>query len=273
IQTNIIKTPYDFSTVDSSQVRLAEGKSVLDSYNAMVKNLKEAQTEKEDAVNANKQLVSNLAHDLKSPITILKGYAEVLGTQELTDKERKEYISYIYKSSNDLNNLLNLLFEQVKYGSPDIKMNLVRTDINAILRQSCANYYMLFDNRGFDFNVGIPEEECFVYLDSVHINRVFSNLLQNVLNHNSVPSPVCVSSNVEDGNCVIRFMDDGVGINSDNKEKIFQPFFQEDSSRNKQNSGLGLYVVRQIMLNHEGNIELESSEDFKTIFKLTMKLS
>lgn len=273
IQTNIMKTPYDFSMVNSNDVILEEGKSVLDSYNLMVDNLNTAQIERANAVNANKQLISNLAHDLKSPITILKGYAEVLGTQDLSDEERKEYTSYIYKSSNDLNNLLNLLFEQVKYGNGEAKMDLVKTDINSLLRQSCANYYMLFTNQGFDFTVDIPETECFVKADSLHINRVFSNLLQNILNHNPVPTAVQVESKVENGVCVLRFMDNGVGINKENEEKIFHPFFQEDSSRNKQNSGLGLYVVKQVALGHGGDISLEQDTNYKTVFKLTLPLA
>ena len=68
-------------------------------------------------------------------------------------------------------------------------------------------------------------------------------------------------------------MDNGVGINKENEEKIFHPFFQEDSSRNKQNSGLGLYVVKQVALGHGGDISLEQDTNYKTVFKLTLPLA
>ncbi|MEG2928715.1 MAG: HAMP domain-containing sensor histidine kinase [Oscillospiraceae bacterium] len=270
IEVNISKTPYDNSLVDVSRASLKESQSVLSAYNMMIEALNYESAQKQKAVELNRQLITNLAHDLKSPITILKGYSEVLAQEGLDTDSQKEYISYIEKSSNDLSSLVNLLFEQIKYQNGN-SLNFERADLNSVLREVCANYYMIFDKRGFSFISDISEESYITAIDTVNIKRVFTNLLQNILNHNAEPTKVLVSSCKKDGGFVIQIKDDGVGIPPDSREKVFDAFFQMDSSRNGQNSGIGLYVARQIVEKHGGTITLDSEKGYKTVFTITFK--
>lgn len=270
IELNISNAPYDTSPVDVSLASLQESRDVLSAYNRMVEALNSESTQKQKAVEQNRQLVANLAHDLKSPITILKGYSEVLADGVEDEKSQKEYISYIGKSANDLNNLVSLLFAQTKYQTED---NLIfqAANINSILREVCANYYMIFDKRGFEFLSDISEESNTMSVDPVNIKRVFTNLLQNILNHNETPTKVLVSSYKAADCFLIKVKDDGSGIGDGDKEKVFDAFYQVDSSRNSQNSGIGLYVAKQIVEKHGGSISLSSEEEYKTVFTITLK--
>lgn len=270
IEDNLSRPLYDNSPADLSLATLKESQSVLHAYNDMASALSYESEQKQRAVELNRQLIQNLAHDLKSPITVLKGYSEVLASEDVDSTAQKEYISYIGKSANDLNNLVSLLFEQITYQNGN-NLSFEKFDVNAILREICANYYMIFDKRGFDFVSDISETAYVTSIDTVNIKRVFTNLLQNILNHNETPTKVLVSSYKDDSGFVIKVMDDGAGITDENKEKVFDAFFQEDSVRNTQNSGIGLYIVRQIIEKHGGDISISSQPDFKTVFTIHLK--
>ena len=268
IQKNIEKTPYDKSRVDTSKINLLEAKNTIDCYNTMLDEMDSIKNEKDRLENQSRRLISNLSHDLKSPITTIKGYSEVLATEDLPVKEQKEYLSYINQSASDLNDLISLLFEQVKFQYCDYKLNLEQGDINNFLRDIAANYYMIFDKRGFNVNINIEETPHYINFDKVNIKRAFVNILENCLSHNTTPTNVEIESLTKKNKYIIRFKDNGIGISEEFKDNIFEPFYQGDSSRSTNHSGLGLYVTKQILEKHNATIIVTSDENFKTIFEI-----
>ena len=268
IQKNIMKTPYDKSKVSLSDAKLLEVEGVIEVYNNMIDEMENIKIENDNIVSQSNRLIANLSHDLKSPITILKGYAELLANEDLTKEQYKEYLYYINQGTSDLSNLVNLLFEQVKFQHSAHLMNFTHQDINSLLRDVCANYYMIFEKKGFEMNVDILEDPYYMDFDTLNMKRAFSNILDNCLNHNPIPVKTEISTYIENENFVICFKDDGIGISKENKDKIFEPFFQGDPSRNKLNSGLGLYGTKIIIERHHGKIELIEEEHYKTVFKI-----
>lgn len=268
IQNNISKTPLDKTRVDTSKVYLKETKEVLISYNNMLDEMDKIKKEKEAALNQSNRLISNLSHDLKSPVTILKGYSDILMQGELSREEEIKYFASINESANHLGELVNLLFEQVKFQYSDYSLNLTRVDINEFLRSICANFYNIFENKGFEMEINIPEDPYYMDIDIIHMKRTFNNILENCLSHNVTPVPVCISATIENGHYIIKFKDDGIGISKNNKEKIFEPLFQEDVSRSRRHSGLGLSIAKQVIERHGGTIRLVSEKGFKTVFEI-----
>lgn len=268
IQNNISKTPLDHTPVDTEDVYLEETKEVLISYNNMLYEMDKIREERQAALSQSNRLISNLSHDLKSPVTILKGYSDILMQGALSRDEEMKYFASINESANHLGELVNLLFEQVKFQYSEYALNLIKVDINEFLRSICANYYSIFEKGGFEMDIDIPEEPYFMEIDVVHMRRTFNNILENCLSHNVTPVPVCISASFENGHYVIRFKDNGIGISEENKEKIFEPFFQEDASRNKRHSGLGLSITRQVIERHGGTIKLVSEKGYKTVFQI-----
>lgn len=272
IEDSIIKTPYNPSPVNIHTSRLKEIQAILFAYNTMIEKLERTTEAKDSAEKQSKQLISNLAHDLKSPITVLKGYSEILLSDNLSEEEKKQYIGYINKNTNDLASMINLLFEQIKYHSKEYKLSLAHADIYELLRDTCASYYTIFTNNGFDFDADIPDDMLLLNIDVINMKRVFTNLLSNAMGHNPNPTKVKVCTSIVSNYLKINFMDDGIGIDESFKKDLFEPFFQANESRNGQNSGLGLYVVKQIIEKHNGTIELTSTADYKTCFVITLKI-
>lgn len=272
IQNNIAKTPYDRTKINIIEAKLLETRDVAESYNEMLNEMERIKLEKDAITNKNTRLISNLSHDLKSPITTLKGYSEILLNDDVSAEERKEYAKFINNSASDLNEMISILFEQVKFQNSDYKLNLTVGDINTFLRDICANYYMIFDKRGFNIEIAIEEKPHIMNFDNVNLKRAFVNILENCLSHNTIPTDVCVSSKTSYDKYIICIMDNGKGISKNAKDMIFEAFYQEDSSRTSGQSGLGLYVVKQIIEKHGGHISLKTNNDYKTIFEITFKV-
>lgn len=268
IEKNIVRTPYDKTKADLSHIPLSESQNVLKCYNEMLDEMEQMKKEKDAAIDQSNKLISNLSHDLKSPITTIIGYSEILVEDNLKPDDQKKYLTYIRQSASDLNELVLLLFQQVKYQSSDYSINFEPIDINSFLRDLCANYYMLFDKRGFQMEVQIEEVPHRMNVDKVHMKRALSNLFENCLSHNPVPAKVRIATQKTDTHFTIYFMDDGVGIKEEDRSNIFEPFFQCDDSRSNKHSGLGLYVTRQIIEKHYGRISVTGDPEYKTVFEI-----
>lgn len=238
----------------------------------MLDELEQIRKEKDSILRQNKTLISNLSHDLKSPITTLKGYSELLIEEDLSPIQQKDYLMYINQRASDLSELISLLFEQVKFQHPDFSLNLEKEDMNSFLRDLCANYYMIFDKHGFDVNIEIDETPHIMDFDSTNMKRAFCNLFENCLSHNKVPTKFEVSTFIKNGVYFIQFKDDGIGVPKENKNRIFDPFFQGDNSRSRNHGGLGLFVTKQIIEKHGGEITLKSEPNYKTVFEIQFKI-
>lgn len=272
ISDKIEKTPHDREKIDITETNLIETREVAKNYNKMLDELRRIKVEKEAITNRSNRLISNLSHDLKSPITTLKGYSEILLKEDVSKENLKEYSGFINDSANDLNYLINVLFEQIKFQYTDYQLNLSEEDINDFLRNICANYYNIFDNKGFDMNIDIDENPCIIVFDRANLKRVFVNILENCYRHNIVPTDVCISSEIVGDKYIVCFKDNGLGISEKDEDKLFEPFYQVDKSRNNGNSGLGLYVAKQIVEKHNGTIRFKREKKYKTIFEIILPI-
>lgn len=272
INAHIAKVPYDPQPVNVEQFHLVEMRTTIDIFNAMIAQMETMRQEKQALVDQNYRLVSNLSHDLKSPMTTLKGYAELLQQEDLPPEEVRRLLSYITGNVEALNTMVEMLSEQVRYQHNDYALQCKRQDMNAFLRDICANYYMMLDKRGFIVDIEIMEEACFLSFDAISMRRVFANLLENIMSHNELPTKIQIQSQVEGAWFVCSFKDDGVGINPEAQALVFEPYYQGDVSRSTHHSGLGLYVAKQLVEKHGGTIKLTSEPDYKTVFAIRLPL-
>ena len=243
-------------------------------YNQAVHQIELEQAEKQRAMQAGDLLISNLAHDLKSPITVLKGYAEVLAGGGLREQETAKYVGYLYKSANELRDLVDLLFEQIGYRSGRAVLHKVPIDLCEVLRESCANYYMLFEKRGFRFETDIPETALITFADRLALERVFGNLLRNILDHNESPCAVWIRCETAGSIVRITFADDGQSIPAQALPQLFEPFFRADSARSDESHrGLGLFAAKQILEQHGGSIKASVPAGGGAAFEVMLPLS
>lgn len=240
---------------------------------AQIKRLEEQERQRKEEYDRRRNLLlSDVAHDLKTPMTTVAGYAKILIDEggltpsleegnRISKEKQQEYLETIYNKSMQMSGLLNLLFEYVKMESEGFRLNKTKTDLFELLRVCVAGMYMDFEERGLEMIPDIPEQEIIVELDAVQFKRVINNLLSNALRHNPKGTKVWVTAQAEDENIVIRVCDSGAVIPPETAQYIFEPFVLGDESRNsKGGSGLGLSIARKVVDMHGGSLTLEQGE-------------
>lgn len=254
--------------IETSKINILEASEVAESYNTMVRNTTKAELEKEAAHARSRQLISSLAHDLKSPTTTLMGYADVLA-EETDSMDKTKYLKYIGNSAKELNELVDALFQQMKYENGEYDLQPINKNLSNFIRDLCGEYDMLFHQRNFMTDYEISDVDFFLPIDELHLKRAFANILNNFIEHNPSDTRVRIVTEVEEDIFYLYFMNNGYPINEKDRANIFQPFYHVDTASRGKHSGLGLSISKQIIHMHGGEIQLLKSKDYTTIFKIT----
>ena len=223
--------------------------------------------------NDRKQLILDISHDLKNPMSSIQGYSELyLNKPSMPEHERNKYIEIINQNSKKANSLLNELFELSQLDSPEFKLKLVKTDICEYLRQLCGEFILSLEQAKFNYDIDIPEKRIYVLIDTERFKRIIQNLMDNALRYNPEGTTIFVKLEEKDNQAIITFCDDGHGIPKHLSKDILKPFVRADFSRNSKTggSGLGLSIARKIAIAHGGELELNTDEGKGCNFKITI---
>ena len=222
-----------------------------------IRQLEEQERRQQEEYNRRRNLLlSDVAHDLKTPMTTVAGYAKALLEEE--GAPRREYLEAIYGKSMQMGGLLNLLFEYVKLDSEGYKLDKTEEDLWELLRECVASLYLDFEEKDMEISADIPEEPLWFPADKLQFQRVISNLLNNAIRHNPRGTRVFVKAAAEEETILIRISDSGAEISEEVAEYIFDPFVSGDESRrSKGGSGLGLCIAHKIIAMHQGSLTFE----------------
>lgn len=219
-------------------------------------------------------MLSDIAHDLRTPITTIAGYSKALNDGMVTDDEkRREYLEAIENKSERMNNLINLLYEYVKLDSDNFALKKEEINLAELLRENAALLYSDVEEKGMELVVDIPEEPCMVTADSLQLSRVITNLINNSIRHNEPGTEITLELNDVFYNREIIISDNGEPIEEDIVEHIFEPFAVGDKSRRtKGGSGLGLSIAKRIIDMHGWKIDLyQNKRGYKKAFIINIK--
>ncbi len=244
-----------------------------DTFNDMAEKIETEIKLREIAEAEIKKIIMDVSHDLKNPLAIVVGYAELcLKRPELLEKEQLNYLHAILKNSRRANSLLNDLFEFAKLESTEFSMKLFKSDVSEYLRQACSELLPMLEQAKFEYNFDIPEQPLYIMLNVEQMNRVFFNLTDNLLRYNPAGTNLSVRLYEEQANVIILFSDDGIGISSQIAKDIFKPFVRVDDSRNSQTggTGLGLSIASKIIQQHGGTIEIKTDLNKGSTFIITL---
>ena len=233
-----------------------------------LRRLEAAERKKLDEYNQRRNLMlSDIAHDLRTPITTVSGYARALADGMVPKERVPEYLDSIQKKSERMNELISLLFDYVKLDSDGFKLAKEKTDICELLRETAAVLYQDVEDKGDTFDIDIPEEAIVLELDRMQFSRVISNLITNAVKHNESGTEIGLFlRNREDEDIRIIVADTGKMIPDDKKDTIFDPFVMGDESRqSKGGSGLGLSIARKVVEMHGSKIRLLQGDDVKKL--------
>ncbi|MEK6263260.1 MAG: sensor histidine kinase, partial [Clostridium sp.] len=212
------------------------------------------------------ELITNVSHDLKTPLTSIINYVDLLKKEDLTNEQAKGYIEVLDRKSQRLKMLIDDLFEASKMASGEVELNLEKVDVTALLQQSLAELHEKINSSSLIFKVKIPEEKVYANLDGKKTWRVFENLINNILKYSLPKTRVYIELIEENNNIIITMKNiSAYEMDFDNSE-IFERFKRGDKSRNTEGSGLGLAISKSILELQGGSLSIEIDGDlFKAV--------
>ena len=227
------------------------------SFDAMARQLAESQAETRRLEEQRIKMLTDLSHDLKTPITVISGYISAVRDGKVSEEDLPQYLEIIGKKADALTELINSFYEYSKTEHPDFRLELVETDLCEFLREYLADKFNEIDLAGFSLEVDIPETlrlPC--RLDPFQMRRALDNILGNSLRHNRLGTRIRVSL-IQTGSAVLlRLADNGNGIPEALRKDLFTPFTVGDQSRSKGGSGLGLAISLKIIEAHGWTLRL-----------------
>lgn len=215
----------------------------------------------------NRQLMTSLSHDVRTPLTTLIGYLDAAHKGIVTGKERDDYIETARRKAYDLKEYIDVLFDWFRLGSNEFYLNIVTIDLTELTRNILIDWIPIFEDARIDFKIDIPEQPFRVKLDPDGYMRILNNLIQNVISH-SHADKIEITLSDQGGNIKILLADNGVGIDKEDLKHIFERLYKCDKGRSEKGSGLGLSIVHQLTAKMNGTITAESVLGKGTVFTL-----
>lgn len=247
------------------------------SYNNLVERLAAAEAERSKVEQARRDLVANISHDLRTPLTSIQGFTEVMADESTTPETRRRQAAIIAERISALNGMLGDLLELSRLQAlPAIKPEPV--DLPELIRQHVIGLMPEIETAGLDVEVDLPDHPAPVMADPHLIGRAIQNLLVNAIRHSGGARRIGVTLKpAETGGIgpalAITIADDGQGIPAAELPALFDRYYQGTSATNaKRGTGLGLAIVRQIAENHGGRITVDTAVGRGTSFTLWLPL-
>ncbi|WP_456275353.1 histidine kinase dimerization/phospho-acceptor domain-containing protein [Bacillus sp. AK128] len=242
---------------------LSELASNLNKLNEGVRFSQKAQAKSE---RLKTELISNVSHDLRTPLTSIINYTGFLKNKDISEEERENYIDIIDRKSQRLKVLIDDLFEVSKMASGDIELDLKKVDIVQLIKQAMAEYDEKVRESHLEFKVSSSKPQIFTLVDGGKMWRVFDNIINNILKYSLDHSRVYIKTEENDDEIMITFKNISKYDLKENIDELFERFKRGDESRHTEGSGLGLAIAKSIVDHHNGHLEIDLDGDlFKTI--------
>lgn len=216
-----------------------------------------------------KSNISNMTHDLRTPLTSIMGYIQIMEDEDLKNEEKDRYLSIIEKRTKSLNDLINCFYDLSRIEDDEFTMKMEYVNVSQILCDVVAEFYDDFIQKGIKPNITIDEHCELVIGDKSSITRVIINLINNMLKY--AEKTVKISFR-RSKNCLkLIFINEAQNIKEDEVEKLFDRFYTGDTSRSDKNTGLGLYIAKSLLekMNHSICAKVEEG---KLIIEITFRL-
>ena len=220
----------------------------------------------------NRQLMTSLSHDVRTPLTTLIGYLDAAHKGIVTGKDRDDYIETARRKAHDLKEYIDVLFDWFKLNSNEFAMDINIVEAAELTRNILIDWIPIFEDKQIDYNIDIPEQPFRVKLDTDGYMRILNNLIQNVISHSHADKIEIILSKQEK-NMQIRLADNGIGIEKEDLKHIFERLYKCDKGRSEKGSGLGLSIAHQLVEKMNGTITANSIQGKGTEFTLLFPLA
>ena len=239
--------------------------------NDIVQNYEGRLAALQTAQEANRQLMTSLSHDVRTPLTTLIGALDAAHRGLLTGQAREESLDAARRKAHELKDYVDALFDWFKLNSGEFSLQPRPVEAVELTRNFLADWVPLWEEQGMDYRLQIPEGPFREALDPDAYRRILNNLLQNALTHSRAQC-TSVTLTARDGALEVQVADDGVGIPAEALPHIFERLYKGAGSRGSRGSGLGLSIAQQLALRMGGSLTAASTPGKGAVFTLQFPL-
>ncbi|CEK33816.1 sensor histidine kinase [Paraclostridium sordellii] len=228
---------------------------LIKSQSIIIANTKEQE-------NKLKAFIVSISHDLRTPLTSIKGYIQLL-EKEISETKKRNYISIVKKKIQILNDLINDFFTMSLYDSNEYKLNLEKINITKLLTEVLMDNYNNFKRKSINPLIQMKEEDIYIIGDKIACERIINNLISNAIKYTT--NSIIVELTRNDNYCFINISNECSGISDKDLEKMSDRFFRVDKSRSSEGSGIGLYIVKVLIERLGWEFLIEKNDDILTV--------
>lgn len=225
---------------------------------------------------ARTELILHISHDLKTPLTKVKGYLQVIQGFDLTETQQKDYIELVLSQTNQLMTLINDLFELSSLHVDELHFEKEWYPIEFIVDHTIEMECKVETEFPISITKNYEEDLPLLFIDPNKMNRALTNILSNAIKYAKPNSEICIDCTIftKNGHCYLQFQDNGIGIFEENLEKVFEPFYREKRIRSKIiGSGIGMSITKKIIEGHDGTIHLKSIRNEGTTIIISLPIN
>ncbi|MCR1973724.1 HAMP domain-containing histidine kinase [Clostridium sporogenes] len=214
------------------------------------------------------KMISNISHDIRTPLTALMGYVDLLSDNSITKEKREEYVSIIRERGTALKDLMEEFFQVAKLECNDVDITIEKFNISEIVRKNVITFMNEINERNITPEINIGDEEIFALGDKNYMSRIITNLISNSLKYGYEGKVIGIDLKEDNKWVILSIWDKGKGIDKNELPYIFDRLYTGEKSRNRnfQGSGLGLSIVKNMIQHMNGSITAKSIPYEKTIF-------
>lgn len=235
--------------------------------NEIVQAYEEKLASVEQAKEENKQLMTSLSHDIRTPLTTLIGYLDAVYKERIIGEEQKEYIEIAYRKACDLKEYIDILFDWFKLNSNEFSIQMQKVEVAELTRNILVDWIPIVEEKKLAYSFEIPDRPFWVKMDSDCYRRIVNNLIQNIIIHSKATS-FALDLKCSGNFVTIVIKDNGIGISEEDLKHIFERLYKCDKGRLNKGSGLGLSIVQQLVIKMAGEINVESRVEHGSSFIL-----
>jgi len=219
------------------------------------------------------ELISAIAHDFRTPLTTIKGYASYIGTGRVTNLERiQKQMGKIEQKTSDLEKLLDEL-QDYNTQNTEVRLNISRIHVKQFMKGIIEDYLVRIKEAGLSFQWKLRvSNELHIEADETKLRRVMENLINNAITYNKPNGSILITCDQREGHVLFTVIDKGEGISPEDQAKVFTKFYRVEKSRNRDNggTGLGLNICQSIVRRHGGDIMVSSELGVGSSFSFTI---
>lgn len=254
--------------IDTSKDELGQ---LTQHYNSMAHRIRSQFTEIQQFEGKRTLLLSNLSHDLRTPLTTMLGCAEMIRTGNYSDQmELQSRAKIILQRARYMDKLLDQMLDISRRDAEDLTIRLADHNLSELVRKIVVEYIMMLDGDQVHLDVEVPDEDMHLSIDASLIERALRNILDNAIRYGKDGRYLGIQLTANDQSVNVIVKDKGKGIPLEHHAYIFERFYRVDDGRQGEGLGIGLAIVKDIVEAHQGSIEMSSMPNVETVFLIKL---